>query len=230
MNLLTKAYQKVRSGVDAGRKPAATVAQPSPVSRPLAAVSTSPIFEINFLRHPSPSAAIQQALIALGVIYMLANVAVTGWLLLTGVSATWQTVRSASRAAAQRNGASQDLGVMYQRASQELAQLQGIVASQKARFLAGGRLSALTETLPARTWISGISGDRADHSLILRAEYLIDPEHPYELPAKEWMAALKQDPRFGHRLKQLEMTSSSRKTQGNSELLSFELVAEWNPE
>jgi len=185
---------------------------------------------IDAVEFPSPSAALQQVLMGLGAIYFIANICVTTWLLFTGMSATWQTVSSAARNSERRGLASQDLGLLYQRASQELDQMQAIVASQKARFLAGGRLSALTETLPARTWIAGISGDRKDSSIILQAEYLIDPDHPYELPAKEWMATLKKDPRFGNRLKKLEMASSSRRTQGNAELLSFELVAEWNPE
>lgn len=225
MSILTKAFQKARGGSPSAQKAPARLSETQPSTRAIEPGQI--VFEINFLRHPAPSAAIQQGLFVLGAIYLLANVVVTGWLLFTGVSAAWNTVRSESRASS-RSAAAQDLGVLYQRANQELVQLQGIVDSQRARFLAGGRLAALTETLPARTWISGISGDRAEHSIILRAEYLIDPDHPYEVPARDWMETLRADPRFGNGLKKLDMASSSRRTQGNAELLSFELVAEWN--
>ena len=63
--------------------------------------------------------------------------------------------------------------------------------------------------------------------MTIQAAYLIDPEHPYELPATPWIQALKADPQFGVNLKRLDLQSSSRKTQGRSELFLFTLSAEW---
>ena len=65
--------------------------------------------------------------------------------------------------------------------------------------------------------------------MTVHAVYLIDPNRPYELPAKEWIEALRTDPRFREGLTRLELGSSSRTAQGRAELFAFELVAQWQP-
>jgi Tfp pilus assembly protein PilN len=96
------------------------------------------------------------------------------------------------------------------------------------RFPVGGKLAALSRTLPARTWITGLSGSREGRKLTVSAAYLVDADKPYELPTKSWIEALKADPRFSGGLKRLDLGSTSRKTQGTSELLAFDLIAEWS--
>ena len=119
---------------------------------------------------------------------------------------------------------------LYERAVQDLGRVKTVDHLMKRRFLNTAKWDAVTRTLPARTWISEISGDRGTRTLNIHAMYLVDPAKPYELPTKNWMQALRADPRFSRGLKRFELGSSSQKTQGAAELFSFEWIAEWEPE
>ena len=109
----------------------------------------------------------------------------------------------------------------------DLAQFKTFSNLQKQRFLAGERLAALARTLPARTWVVQISGQRAERSMDLQAAYLVDSGTPYKIPAKNWVQDLQADPVFKNGLRGVSIGSSSRKTQGNSELYLFNLSADW---
>ena len=121
----------------------------------------------------------------------------------------------------------QDMEIMQEQATHDTHQMNAIMTLKKQRFPFTGKLAALAETLPARTWIRLLSADQEEKSLKIEAVYLVDPEQPYTLPVKEWVEALKNQPRFAQGLKRLDLVTSSRQTQGKSDLFSFELLAEW---
>ena len=89
------------------------------------------------------------------------------------------------------------------------------------------KLSGLTRTLPPRTWLTNLSGDRSGRTMTIQAAYLINPDAPYDLPTKAWLAALRDDPGFREGLTRLEMGQSSRKRVGDAELFHFDLEAAW---
>ncbi len=109
----------------------------------------------------------------------------------------------------------------------DLAQFNAASNLERQRFLVGGKLAALAKTLPARTWVMQMSGQRAERSIDLQAAYVVDSGTPYKIPAKDWVQALQADPVFKQGLKGVSIGSSSRKTQGNSELFLFDLSADW---
>ena len=118
---------------------------------------------------------------------------------------------------------------LRERAAENVAKLNAIIAQEQQRFPIGEKLAALTRTLPARTWLTRLSGDRDGRTLTIQAVYLIHSDAPYDLPTKAWLAALKEDAHFREGLTRLEVGQSSRKRVGDAELFSFELVAAWQP-
>ncbi len=109
-----------------------------------------------------------------------------------------------------------------------IAQYHQILALEKSRFPMAGKWAALAETLPARTWIKQLAGNRERRLLQIRAVYFVDPEKPFEPPVKIWMEALKGDPRFGTNLKRLDLETSERsELSSNVSLYTFDLTAEW---
>ncbi len=111
----------------------------------------------------------------------------------------------------------------------ELGQFNTIANLKKQRFLVGEKLTALGKTLPAKTWVVQISGQRMARSIDLQAAYLLDSGTAYKVPANQWVQALRDEPLFNQGLKAVESSSSSRKRQGDSELLLFNLSADWEP-
>ena len=188
-------------------------------AQPMAAA----VFTINFIRGRTVAPRLRSALVGLGLAYLAANVVAAVWLIGLAVSLTAQ--RASAPAAA--GAVTAERQSLYDEAQAEANRLNGVIGREAARFRVGGKLAVLTSTLPTRTWITGIAGDREQRTLTIGAAYLIDPERPYELPTTAWLDALKADARFSQGLERLELVSSSRTTQGRAELLVFEVAAEW---
>ena len=113
-------------------------------------------------------------------------------------------------------------------AKEEINRFNAVIAHHQQRFSVGGRLAVLVKTLPERTWITGLSGDRERRVVTIGVSYLIDPEASNLLPAEGWIQTLKADPLFGQGLKRLEATESSRQAQqGKAQRIDYKLVAEW---
>ena len=108
-----------------------------------------------------------------------------------------------------------------------LSRLNSVIGLEKENFRAADKLAGLTRTMPGRTWITQLSGDRSNGTVTIEASYLIKPDSPYQLPTKQWIETLQKDPDFGSGLKHVELKKSSQKTQGKSEVYSFQLLAEW---
>ena len=214
------------------------VRESEPVSRPMSSVSfvtSGPVFSINLIRHQTLSLRVRRTLAYLGLGYLLANAVALVVLLAVAATTSRQIHRTRVQLTTQAPSASavevvrREMETVQQRATEELARLQAMVSQQQQRFPVGGKLAALARTVPPRTWITGLSGARKDRTLTIRAAYLIDPDHPYELPTKTWMDALRTDPTFRDGLKRLTLGTSSRTTLGKAELFSFDLIAEWKP-
>ena len=194
-----------------------------------------PVFSINFIRGETVSLRVRRLLTSLALGYLIANLLLLAGLLGTALHARTQRQRLAQVLSSPTpstrvvHAGEDDMERLSRRAQADLAELGAIVAQRKLGFPVGGKLAALTKTLPARTWLTGISGTRAERRITVQATYLIDPERPYELPIKAWMGALRDDLAFRDGLTRLELSASSRKTQGRAELALFELVAEWQP-
>ena len=183
-------------------------------------------FTINFAR-PHPLKAYAQRILPIVTrAYLAANVAVC--LALVASACYLWIQRSGPSTMASPAAAIDEIAVLQQHAKQNLAELNANIAVQQQQFPAAGKLAALANTLPPRTWITAIEGKREGRAITIQALYLIDPEKPYELPAKGWIDALKADPVFGRQLKQLSLLQSSRENRGNAELFSFDLAAEWS--
>lgn len=212
--------------------PASTASTPL-LRTPNSALRTQEVFSINFLRHEILPLPVRRTLASLAVVYLLAHAGIAVGLIGAGVAAQgeWRQIQadingqapSASAIRAMRR----DMDVLHQQAGKDLAALNAMATLERQKFPVGAKLASLTKTLPARTWITGLSGKRDNHTLTVQAAYLTDPDAPYDLPTKAWIDALKADPAFSRGLKRLEMGASSRKHQGSAELFTFELIAEW---
>lgn len=217
------------------KQQATRVATPSHVSRPVshASVMAGGVFMINFIRYEVISPQVQRTLLTAGAGWLLLNVIVLAWLVVSMAAALAQsqqfrssvTKQMASAGTAQ--GAAQEMETLRQHALENTAQLNGIIAVEQQRFPVGEKLAGLTRTLPPRTWLTHLAGDRNGRTMTIQAAYLITPESPYELPTKGWLAALRDDPGFGEGLTRLEMGQSSRKRVGEAELFVFDLEAAW---
>ena len=196
-------------------------------------MSQAEVFSINFLRHEILPLRVRRTLASLAVAYLILHAGMAVALIGSGITAQreWRQIQAHIKGQAPSSGAiramRQDMGALHQQATKELTELNAMVALERQRFPVGAKLSTLTKTLPARTWITGLSGKRDGHTLTVQAAYLVDPESPYDLPTKAWIGSLKSDAAFSRGLKRLELGASSRKHQGTAELFTFELVGEW---
>ena len=195
---------------------------------------SSEAFSINFARHALFSPRLRRGFAFLTAAYLLAGAIVCCVLLVltvwTGVDAGRLQQRLGSDVQSAAGQASRQAMVDLQvQAALEATGLNAVSGELSSRFPVAAKLAAMTVTLPARTWVTGLTANRTTRTLTIQSAYLIDPEHPYELPATPWIQALKANPQFGVGLKRLELQGSSRKTQGRSELFLFTLSAEWAP-
>ena len=193
---------------------------------------TSAAFSINFARHTVLSPRLRRALASLIAGYLLTGTVcvclLLGLTLWTHLDARRLHQRLGSaRGTVVEAAAREAMADLQAQAALDATQLTAMNAQLATRFPVGAKLAALTTTLPARTWVTGLEAKRDARTLTIKAAYLIDPERPYELPTTRWIETLKADPAFGRGLKRLDLQSSSRETQGRAELFSFTLSAEW---
>ena len=191
------------------------------------------VFTINFLRHEIIPLSVRRTLIFVALAYLAAHVLFLGYLGSVAASsrAEWKKVQAGIQGEVPSAVALADLktemATMQENAAKELGELNRIIVRKREEFPFGGKLAALARTLPARTWITALSGDRENRRITIQATYLVNPENPYDHPTKKWIDALKADPSFGSRLKRCDLGASSQKMQGKVEIYSFELVSEW---
>ena len=206
-----------------------------PTSRPKPctwANSRAEVFSINFIRSKNIPVRVRRLIVHLALGYLGANIVLmVCFLSLAGAfqaqSRKLQDSLPAQSSSSADGALTEQMGSLYKKASENLTRLNSVIAVRKQIFPVAGRLAALARTLPTRTWITQLSGERDERTIHLSANYLIDKEHPSDLPVKEWTDALKADPYFGQNLKRLDINSSSRKTQGKAELFSFDMIAQW---
>jgi Tfp pilus assembly protein PilN len=193
------------------------------------------VFSINFVRHETVPLRIRRTVISVALGSCLVNASIMVGLIGMALHARqqWQQVQAKVQrqmpSAVEISATTQEMETLHERAIQDLTDLNAAISLHSQRFPIGGKLAALTKTLPARTWITGLSGNRENRTVTIQAIYLIDLENPYDLPTKEWIEALKADPHFRQGLTRLDLGTSSRTTEGRAKLFSFELVAEWEP-
>ncbi len=191
------------------------------------------VFSINFLRHETMPRRIRRTFAYGAFGYLALSLTCFFYLFHVGSSlkAEGQRLKGLlngdASSVAVPGAAKQEMATMYQQAVKDLGQLTAAIEQEKSQFPVGGKLAALVKTLPARTWLTKLSGDRAGRRVTVEACYLINPEAPYELPTKRWTDALRADPAFSKKLKRIDLAESSQKMQGKAELFTFELVAEW---
>ena len=201
--------------------------------RQAGSTSIATVFSINFLRHEIIPLSIRRALVFMALAYLAANILFLGYLGSIAVTsrAEWKKVQAGLQGEVPSAAALTDLkgemAMMQDNAAKELGELNRIITRKREEFPFGGKLGTLAKTLPARTWITGISGDRESRRLTVQAAYLVNPENPYDHPTKKWIESLKADPSFSRRLKRCDLGASSQKLQGKAEVYSFELVSEW---
>jgi len=190
-------------------------------------------FSINFVRKQSRSIHMRRVGVIVLSVYALGQILLMGWLFVSAQS-SWvetQEIQGRSSWTEEADALAQtreQVEQLHTRAIEDLGQVQRVLGSQKERFFAGGKIATLTRTLPARTWITQLSGDRQSHQIKAQAAYWINPEAPYELPVKEWIKQLHEDTSFSQNLSRLEIGTSSRQKLGKAELYTFTLIAQWN--
>ncbi len=193
------------------------------------------VFTINFARHESLPLRIHRTLVHVALVYLVISVIFMIGLVVVALHSRTLSKKLQTEIQGQMALSSTDLSALKRmdnlsgHAAENLNKLNAITTLNKQQFLIGEKLAALAATLPARTWIARLSSKRDERTIKIEAIYLVDPEKPYEIPTKDWIEKLKFDARFSHGLKQLELGPTSRKTQGNAELFSFELLTSWEP-
>ena len=191
------------------------------------------VFTINFLRREVLPLSVRRTLIFALLAYLAAHVLFLGYLSTVAVSsrAEWKKVQAGIQGEVPSTTALADLkaemATMQENAVKEFSELSRIIARKREEFPFGGKLGGIARTLPARTWVTSLSGDRENRRLTIQATYLVNPENPYDHPTKKWIEALKADPSFGSRLKRCDLGESSQKMQGKVEIYSFGIVSEW---
>ncbi len=195
--------------------------------------AVGPVFTINFIRSHQAPLLLRRALLSVTSGYLIASVALLMWLLgmsgamhgeLAGLHRTHGATLPTSGAV---HGAARELDTVATVAQMQLDRLNGLMGVQRQSVPVAGKLAALTRTLPARTWITGLSGQQEGRTITIQAAYLIDPDAPYQLPAKAWIEALRADPAFGQGLSRLVLETSLRTRQGTAEVFTFALAAQW---
>jgi hypothetical protein len=184
------------------------------------------VFRVNFVRGQTTPRQLRAGLLLASAVWIgLNTVALIG---LTGSGMQAIQERFSLGAATTSREAVREMAVLYSEGQQRVADLNAHLALRRQELPLGGKLAALTRTLPARVWVTELAAGRKDRTLRLRAAYLLDDDRPSELPAGPWIAALKADPAFAAGLTRLDLGASSRQTQGRAELFTFELLAEWS--
>ncbi len=190
-------------------------------------------FAVNFARQHSLPLSMRRVLAKAAIAYAAIHVAVLLLLLGTALRAVLASHDLERQLQAQKSSPAMVSAIQHEiatlkgQAGHDLTQLNTVIAQEQQRFPVAGKLAALAKTVPARTWITSIASNQEHRSFTIQAAYAVDPEEPYALPTKAWIEALKADPVFSRNLKQLELRSSSKKTQGKAELALLELNAEW---
>lgn len=193
------------------------------------------IFSINLIRRQILPWRVRRVMVAAVLGYLALNLACTA--VLVGIAyrdhaqqrRLQRALQGEMTSAAAANALKQEMMTLRDRAQEDLAQLNAMISLQHYRFPIGLKLASLVKTLPARTWMNSLSADRETRIVTVKAMYVIDPDRPFELPAKGWIESLQADPYFSRGLKQLALGDSSRKMQGQTELFCFSLIAEWQP-
>ena len=191
------------------------------------------VFSINFVRSDMVPMRFRRIMLYSILGYLAVNVAVLFGLMrmASNTQDEWQALQAALNgeltSATAVNALTQEMDRMNAQATRDVEQLDRVIALKREEFFVGGKLASLARTIPIRTWITDISGDRDGRRITIQAAYLIDPEAPYDLPTKAWIDALRADPDFGDGLKQIVLGESSQKMQGSAELFSFDLIVEW---
>jgi len=175
---------------------------------------------------------VQRRLLTAGAGWLLLNVIVLAWLIVSMVAALSQSQQFRSgvtkqMAAGTAGGVAQEMDTLRQHVLESTAELQAVIAMEQQRFPVGEKLAGLTRTLPPRTWLTHLAGERNGRTMTIQAAYLITPDSPYDLPTKSWLAALRDEPGFREGLTRLEMGQSSRKRAGEAELFVFDVEAAW---
>ncbi len=195
---------------------------------------TSEVFSINFIRRQLIALPFRKIALYVALAYLGLQALWTVGLL--GMAAHSFVKRFGLERALEKRGSDlsslkalrSEVETLEREAEDHVGELNSILALEKKRFPIGGKLAALTETLPSRTWITQLSADPDQHLFKIQAVYAVDPAKPFELPAKKWMEALKADPRFGSGLKRMNLDNSSRTgSQNKISFYTFDLVAEW---
>ena len=193
------------------------------------------VFLINFMRRQTLPLRVRRTLIYIALSYLAASVVLSIGLISVAVHDHAES-RSLQRTLKGRlppvealNALKTDMDTLHQQATKNHLHIEELLELQRERLPVAGKLAVLAKTLPARTWITSLAGDRDDRTLSISATYLIDPDRPYMLPIKPWIEALERNPNFGQGLQRLELTTSSRTVVGKAELVAFELIAEWAP-
>lgn len=194
----------------------------------------SEVFSINFVRRPAIALPARRVALYAALAYLALQMIWTVGLLGTAAHslmkrhALEQGLRGRGLTLSSLKPLKGEIETLNNEASDHLAQFNTMLALEKQRLPIAGKLAALAETLPSRTWMTGLSGSRDPRRIQIQAVYAIDPAKPFELPIKNWTEALKADPRFGTNLKRFDLETSTRSgTQDKVPLYFFELASEW---
>lgn len=205
----------------------------APISRTRKQKLSHEIFSINFVRRGFVPFSVRRFFVYLGFAYfgiqMLALITLI-------VTAAYANIRENQlRHAIQRELSpnirmeemKSEMDFLRQVAADRVVQLNKTNQMQNDHFFFASEFAAIAKTLPPRTWVTQLAGNRGNRSITLQASYLVDPQKPYQLPNKPWLDALKADPDFGRGLKSLVMTRTSQSNAGKAEICTFEFLAEW---
>ena len=188
-------------------------------------------FSINFARRQILPEGVRRAGAYAVVGFLGFQVLLAAWLVSGSMSAFAQSqyleARLRKQAVAPSGSLAKEMQGLQQHAAANLARMNTAVAIEQEQFPAAGKLAVLAKTLPARTWVTGLSSSRGKRNLTVQARALIDPAKPNQIPAGSWVEALKADPKFSRGLKRISVGASTRGKQGQAEYADFELNAEW---
>ena len=211
---------------------AGTSASASTPKAPAAVASA--VFAIDFVRGRRLPSWVQYALVYIAFGFILLNLIVTlllfvvagqtrrEWRHVKGMLSQQTSVETIAQLKAK-------LAPLQETAEQQLTGLERAVALQRVRFAMADKLAAVAKTVPVRTWITGMTGDRERRTLTIHATCMADPASPSaELPMKGWVDALRADRAFADGLKRLEIGASSRTMVGKTEVYLFDLTPEWS--
>ena len=191
------------------------------------------VFSINFIRKELHYLRVSRILAYVAFISLAVNAVI---LVLMIAMSYYNHSKSSSLEDALKNQVSSktdlknlvpELELIKKQASDNLRRMNSIITLQKNKFATAEKLAGLSRTLPPATWITHLDTDRSARTIAIQATYIVEPNHPYQVPIKQWIEALKADPGFGRDLKNIELKQSSQKMQEQVEVCIFELLAQW---